>query len=114
VGNLASTTTPRGSTTRRFWRPTRKLTTTLLPFTPQGTPAITNTYDRRDWLSKTLDPLQQATLFTNDASQRLVSRTDPLLRRTRFAYDARLNCLEHRRSLPARFRITMAGRGLIP
>ena len=58
-----------------------------LPNTPQGVPLVTNVYDTRDWLSRSINPLQQATLYTNDAAQRLISVTDPLLRTTRFSYD---------------------------
>ena len=54
--------------------PTRHLTGTVFPSTPQGTPATTNIYDNRGLAHPvTLDPLQQATTFTNDLAGRLVS-----------------------------------------
>ncbi|MFN3409055.1 MAG: RHS repeat-associated core domain-containing protein [Limisphaerales bacterium] len=88
VGNVLSTTDARGFTTSNTWSATRKLQATTRPATPQGVPVTTNLYDSRDWLARTLDPLQQATLYTNDAAQRLLSTTDPLQRTTRFGYDA--------------------------
>jgi RHS repeat-associated protein len=51
-------------------------------------PGITNFYDNRDWPTRVLDPLQQATIFTNDAAGRLVSATDPLQRTERYGYDS--------------------------
>jgi len=88
VGNLQSSTDARGFVTTSFWSPTRHSLGTALPATPQGTPATTNFYDGRDWLVKTLDPLQQPSLFTNDLAGRLVSATDPLLRTVTFGLDA--------------------------
>lgn len=88
VGNVFSVTDPRGFTASNTWSATRKLLATRLPATPQGVPVITNVYDNRDWLSRTFNPLQQATVFTNDAAQRLISVTDPLQRTVRFGYDA--------------------------
>src|SRR5437762_13107109 len=70
------------------WSATRKLLATTLPSTPQGVPVVTNIYDSRDWLAKTLNPLQQATLYTNDIAGRLFSVTDPVLRTVKFGYDA--------------------------
>lgn len=87
VGNLQSATDPRGFTSSNTWSATRKLLATALPATPQGVPVTTNIYDHRDWLARTIDPLQHAAIFTNDAAQRLVSATDPLLRTTKFGYD---------------------------
>ena len=87
VGNVQSTTDARGFTTTSFWSPTRHQTGTAFPATPQGTPTLTNLYDSRDWLSRSLDPLQQATAFTNNLAGRLSSVTDPLLRTTQFWYD---------------------------
>src|SRR5437899_11677951 len=60
VGNVLSTTDPRGFSATNTWSATRKLVATTLPSTPQGLPVITNIYDPRDWLAKTLNPLQQA------------------------------------------------------
>jgi RHS repeat-associated protein len=88
VGNVLSTTDARGFTTSNTWSATRKLLSTTLPATPQGAPVTTNLHDSRDWLIQTLNPLQQATVYTNDAARRLISVTDPLPRTTRFGYDA--------------------------
>lgn len=88
VGNLATATDARGFTTANYWTPTRKLLASVKPGTPQGVPAVTNIYDSRDSLVRTLNPLQKATSFTNDAAGRLVNLTDPLLRTTAFGYDA--------------------------
>jgi hypothetical protein len=62
VGNVLSTTDPRGFSATYTWSPTRKLLFTALPATPQGPPVVTNVYDARDWLKQTLNPLQQSTL----------------------------------------------------
>src|SRR5437762_8348599 len=70
------------------WSATRKLLATTLPSSPQGVPVVTNIYDPRDWLSRTLNPLQQPTVYTNDVAGRLLSVTDPLLRTANFGYDA--------------------------
>jgi YD repeat-containing protein len=59
-----------------------------MPATPQGTPIVTNIYDNRDWLIRTVDPLQKPTLYTNDLAGRLISLTDPVQRTTLFGYDA--------------------------
>jgi len=88
VGNQQSSKDARGFVTTSFWSPTRHSLGTALPATPQGTPATTNFYDSRDWLIKTLDPLQQPSLFTNDLAGRLISATDPLLRKVTFGFDA--------------------------
>ncbi len=87
VGNVQATTDPRGFTSSNIWSATQKLLANVSPSTPQGTPVVTNIYDRRDWLTETRNPLQQATIYTNDAAQRLIGVTDPLLRTTRFGYD---------------------------
>src|SRR6266516_874586 len=87
VGNLFSTTDARGFSTTNTWSATRKLLATTLPSTPQGVPVITNIYDPRDWFSRRLNPLQQATLYTNDVAGRLFSVTDPVLRTTSSGYD---------------------------
>jgi RHS repeat-associated protein len=87
VGNVLATTDARGFTSSNIWSATRKLLATWLPITPQGIPSVTNIYDTRDWLSRSIDPLQQATIYTNDAAQRLIGVTDPLLRTTKFSYD---------------------------
>lgn len=88
VGNLQAIKDARGFSTTKTWSPSRKLLATTLPATPQGTPVVTNIYDNRDWLARTLDPLQQPTLFTNDVAGRLVSATDPLSRTSTLGFDA--------------------------
>lgn len=87
AGNVVTTTDARGHTTSNTWSATSKLLAVTLPSTPQGTPVITSLYDKRDWLAKTTDPLQHATLYTNDIARRLISATDPLLRTTGLGYD---------------------------
>ncbi|MEI6077755.1 MAG: transglutaminase domain-containing protein, partial [Verrucomicrobiota bacterium] len=87
VGNVASATDARNNTTFNTWSPTRHLLSTTFPATPQGTPVITNGYDQNDNLVRSVDPLQKATLYTNDLNARLVSVTDPVLRTTTFTYD---------------------------
>jgi RHS repeat-associated protein len=87
AGNLQTIKDPRGFSTTETWSPTRRLLATTLPTTAQGTPMVTNIFDNRDWLTRTLDPLQQPTLFTNDLAGRLISVTDPLLRTTILAHD---------------------------
>ncbi|MEI6078896.1 MAG: hypothetical protein WCS94_25200, partial [Verrucomicrobiota bacterium] len=88
VGNAASATDPRGNSVSNSWSATRHLLKTMLPATAQGTPVITNFYDSRDWLVKTVDPLLQSAFFTNDSAGRLVSATDPLQRTSNFGFDA--------------------------
>jgi RHS repeat-associated protein len=87
VGNMASTTDRRGNVTSNSWSATRHLLATALPSTSQGTPIVTNAYDSRDWLIRSTDPLQNTTLYTNDAAGHLVVTTDPLSRTTAFGYD---------------------------
>ncbi len=87
VGNVFSETDARGFTMSNTWSATRKLLATTLPTTPQGVPVMANVYDQRDWLARTLNPLQQAVNYTNDAAGRLIAVTDPLLRATKFGYD---------------------------
>jgi RHS repeat-associated protein len=86
--NVTSLTDARTNTTYRTWSVTRHLLATTLPATPQGTPVVTNAYDNRDWLTRTVDPLQNPTLFTNDLAGRLISVTDPVQRTTAFYFDA--------------------------
>ena len=88
VGNVASTTDARGNVTSNRWSATQHLLATTFPATPQGSPVITNAFDSRDWLTRTVDPLQQPTLYTNDAAGRLLAVTDPVQRTTKFGYDA--------------------------
>jgi RHS repeat-associated protein len=88
VGNVAGMTDARGNTASNTWSATRHLLATTLPSTPQGVPVITNAYDSRDWLTRTVDPLQNPTLYTNDLAGRLISLTDPVQRTTTFGYDA--------------------------
>ena len=88
VGNVASTTDARRNTSTNIWSATRHLLATAFPATPLGVPVITNIYDNRDWLAKSLDPYQQPTVYTNNQAGRLLAATDPLQRTTRFTYDA--------------------------
>ncbi len=104
VGNVQSTKDARGFTTVNTWSPTRHLLSTTLPATPQGTPTVTNVYDSRDWLIRTianpLSTIAATTSYTNDAAQRLIGVTDPLGRTARFGFDfdgrkvAATNCLQ--------------------
>ena len=87
VGNVQSTIDARGLVTSNTWSATRKLLTATLPPTPHGMPVSTHLYDSRDWQWRTLNPLQQATTYTNDAAQRLIGVADPLSRTNAFAYD---------------------------
>lgn len=88
VGNVFSVTDRRGNVSSNTWSATRLLLKTTFPTTPQGVPAVSNVYDNRDWLVKTLDAMQQPTLYTNDAAGRMISTTDPLNRTMKFGYDA--------------------------
>jgi RHS repeat-associated protein len=88
VGNVASSTDGRAFGTTNIWSATRKLLATKLPATPQGTPCVTNIYDNRDWLARTLDPLQKAVQLTNDSDGHLIAATDPLLQTVHLGYDA--------------------------
>jgi RHS repeat-associated protein len=85
--NLSTTTDARGFVSSNSWSTTRKLLSTTLPPVPQGTPVVTSTYDNRDWLASTQNPLGNVTYYTNDAAQRLIATTDPLQRPTFFGYD---------------------------
>ncbi len=88
VGNTATKTDARGNVTSDSWSATSHLLATTLPTTPQGTPIVTNIYDNHDWLIRTLDPLQNATQFTNDISGRLIAVSDSLARTATIGYDA--------------------------
>ena len=88
VGNVRSVKNPRGFSVVNTWSPTRKLTSTALPTTPQGTPVVTNIYDGRDWLMQSIDPLQRLTAYTNDVAGRPLTIIDPLQRPTTFGFDA--------------------------
>ncbi len=88
VGNVLNTKDARTFTTAFTWSPTRKLLATSFPSTPQGIPVITNAYDYRDWLWRSLNPLTKPTYFTNDAAGRRISVTDPLSRPQTYGYDA--------------------------
>lgn len=87
-GNRASVTDARGNIISESWSATGHLLSTILPAIPQGTPVTTNIYDNREWLTETLDPLQNPTTYAYDAAKNLVAQTDPLSRTTTFAYDA--------------------------
>ncbi|MGP8201383.1 MAG: RHS repeat domain-containing protein [Limisphaerales bacterium] len=86
--NVSTMTDARGFVTSNSWSVTRHLLAMAFPNTPQGVPIITNTYDVRDWLASTENPLQNTTYYTNDAAHRLIANTDPLNRTTTFGYDA--------------------------
>lgn len=88
VGNVASKTDARGNVTSNIWSATQKLLAIRLPAMPQGTPIVTNLYDKRDWLTVTLDPLQKTTQFTNDLAGNLIAATDPLSQTASLGYDA--------------------------
>ena len=88
VGNALSTTDARTNTISNTWSVSRCLLTTTLPATPQGVPVITNGYDPRDWLTRTVDPLNHPATFTNDADGRLISQAAPVNLTNWFAYDA--------------------------
>ena len=87
VGNLLATTDPRSHTTSNIWSVTQHLIATKYPATPQGQPTVTNAYDSRDMLVRTVDPLQHAVVYTNDMAGRVVSVTDPVNRTTTFSFD---------------------------
>jgi RHS repeat-associated protein len=87
VGNVQSAKDARGNSVVNTWSPTRHLLTTTFPTTPQGVPMVTNIYDSRDWLAKTLDPLSQPTSYSNDLAGRLIAVADPLFRTNIFSYD---------------------------
>ncbi len=88
IGNKLSGTDPRGFTTSNTWTVTRRLSSTIMPAVSAGISVITNIYDNRDWLTRTLNPLGAATRFTNDPAQRLIAIADPLARTTTMGYDA--------------------------
>ncbi|MDE3100210.1 MAG: RHS repeat protein, partial [Verrucomicrobiota bacterium] len=88
AANELSATDARGNTASNIWSATGKLLAVMLPSTPQGTPVTTNSYDNRDWLAQTLDPLQKATQFTDDSAGHLLVMTDPLSRAATLGYDA--------------------------
>jgi len=73
VGNVFSATDARGFQITNTWSATGKLMATTTSQHAAGGPVITNIYDSGDWLSRTLNPLQQTTLYTNDAAGRLSS-----------------------------------------
>ena len=93
VGNVLSTTDPRNFSKTNIWSPTRHLLATTLPTTPQGVPVITNQYDSRDWLVRTLNPLQQPITYSNDVAGRLISAGDALSRTNTFGYDNDGRCI---------------------
>lgn len=88
VGNVLSATDARGFSVSNTWSATRKLLATVLPATPQGVPTVTNVYDGRDWLVRTINPLSQSATNLYDAAGRILGVTDPLLRTMKFGYDA--------------------------
>jgi RHS repeat-associated protein len=88
VGNAVSATDRRGNVSSNIWSATRHLLAIKLPAMSQGTPIVTNFYDNRDLLIRSVDPLQNFTLYTNDVNGRRISQTDPVSRTTQFKYDA--------------------------
>jgi len=86
-GNLLSETDNEGNTTSYTYSSTKKRLTTTLPTTTAGTGTITNTYDTRDWLATTTDPLTHEIDFTYDAAGRIVTTTDPLDRDVTQTFD---------------------------
>jgi RHS repeat-associated protein len=88
AANQLSVTDARGNTASNVWSATGKLLAVILPATPQGTPVTTNSYDNREWLTQTLDPLKKATQFTDDSVGHLLAMTDPLSRTATLGYDA--------------------------
>ena len=88
VGNMFSVKDARSNVSSNTWSVTRQLLATALPATPQGSPIVTNIYDNRDMLVKSLDPYQQPTLYTNDLDGRVISVTDPLARTATAGYDS--------------------------
>jgi len=86
-GNLVSVTDNEGNTTTHTYSATKKRLTTTLPATAAGSAVIENTYDDRDWLASTEDPLDETTTFTRDAAGRLTGTTDPLGRTNTKTFD---------------------------
>ena len=111
VGNPIQTTDARGVSYNSAWSATRHLLKTTLPATPAGAAVITNIYDSRDLLVKTLDPYQQPVLYTNDLAGRLVSQTDPLQRTVAFGYNANGNGISATNAAQVVMRQTWDARG---
>ncbi len=88
VGNVFSVTDAKGNVTSNTWSASRQLLKTTFPATPQGVPAVSNVYDSRDWLIRTINPQQSTINYSNDAAGRLIAVSDPLSRTTKFGYDA--------------------------
>ena len=87
IGNTIGVADPRGNAISKSWSVTRHLLSTTLPATPLGAPVVTNFYDNRDFIIRSVDPLGRAVFYTNDLAGRLISLTDPVQRTTRFSYD---------------------------
>ena len=87
LGNRQSSKDARNNSTTYSWSATRHQTGTVYPSTPQGTPVVTNFYDTRDWLTKTLNPLQQPRYYSNNSVQQLIAVADGLSRTNTFVYD---------------------------
>jgi len=87
AGNLWKTIDPRGKITIKTYSPTQKHLTTTLPTVAAGTPTIVNSYDSRDWLQSTANPLNQAAINTHDARGLVIAVTDPLQRTVQTTYD---------------------------
>jgi len=87
VGNLWQVIDPKGNAIINNYSATQKLLTKTLPSLPSGTPVLVNTYDNRDKLQSTANPLNQTTYFGYDPGGRLIGMMDPLRRITRHSYD---------------------------
>jgi len=87
AGNLWKTKDAKDNFTIHTYSATKKHLNQTLPTVAAGTPTIVNTYDNRDWLQSTANPLTETTTFTHDAGGRQTDITDPLLRNTHYAYD---------------------------
>jgi len=86
-GKMSSQTDARRNAITYSWSATGHLLETILPQTPQGVPKTFNNYDVRDWLTNTVDALNNNTYFYYDPAQHLVATLDPLSRITGAAYD---------------------------
>jgi RHS repeat-associated protein len=90
-GLLATSTDPRGNISSNTYSPTAKPLTTTLPAIPTSAGllnnVITHSYDRRDWMSGSVNSLGHASSVIYDAAQRMTHSTDPLSRTTQTAYD---------------------------
>jgi RHS repeat-associated protein len=87
-----TSTDARGNSTSVTYTATAKPLTTTTPAIPTASGAslsnvITHAYDKRDWLSSSVNSLGHTNTFVYDAAQRLVESSDPLDRSVLSAYD---------------------------